>query len=223
MVNATSRTVIVGDVHGCLDELRGLLDDLDFDPGRDALVSVGDLVGKGPAGAEVVRWFREGGHRAVRGNHEDKVLGWRLGHRARPLTGSHLAHAQALSDADWRWLEALPLWLRLPEHGACVVHAGRMPDRPLEAHEPWVLTNVRALRADGRPSRRHEDGEPWAASWRGPEEIVFGHDAISGLQRWPFATGLDTGCVYGGALSAYVLPERRVVSHPAHHRYVEPG
>ncbi len=217
------RTLIVGDVHGCLEELEALLDVVAFEPGEDALVSVGDLVGKGPHGAEVVRLFREGGHRAVRGNHEDRLLRWHHGESKKKLRGMHLVHAVALSDDDWAWLDALPLWIRLDAYGVTVLHAGRLPEVPLEAHEPAWLMSMRTIAADGAPSKRLEDGPLWAASWGGPDEVVFGHDAISGLQRWPHAIGLDTGCVYGGALSAYVLPEREVVSVQARATYEEPG
>ena len=63
------RTVVVGDVHGCIEELEELLRAVALRP-TDRLVSVGDLVGKGPDGAAVVRFFRQGGHEAVRGNHD---------------------------------------------------------------------------------------------------------------------------------------------------------
>ena len=210
----SGRVIVVGDIHGCLAELHALLEEIRFDP-MDRLIAVGDLVGKGPDGAGVVRFFREEGHEAVLGNHDEKILKWRAGRRGKPLRASHQAHADAMSDANWDWLAALPLFLTLPEHGVLVVHAGILPGVPIEKQRRKDLLDMRSLRADGTPSSRVEDGEPWAGRYGGPVRVVFGHDAIRGLQRWPFALGLDTGCCYGGRLSALVLPDDRVVSQRA--------
>lgn len=212
------RTIIVGDIHGCIVELEALLEEVSFGP-DDRLVSVGDLVGKGPAGHEVVRFFRVDGHAAVCGNHDEKLLAFRRGERE--LGPSHRPDAERLSEADWAWLGARPFFLRLEAHAVIVVHGGALPGVPLEEQDPDLLMNLRSIRADGSGSPRIEDGSPWAKSWPGPERIVFGHDAVRGLQRWPHAIGLDTGCVYGGALTALVLPERELVSVPAASDYAE--
>lgn len=218
---AMERTIVVGDLHGCLDELGELLRKVRFRVREDRLVSVGDLVGKGPKGAELVRFLRKRGHLAVRGNHDERLVAWRRGESDKPLGPAHRPDAARLSDADWRWLEALPLFLRLPELDTIVVHGGLVAGVPLEQQDPHVLMNLRSIRPDGTPSKRVDAGEPWAKRWPGPELVVFGHDAMRGLQRWPHAIGLDTGCVYGGRLSALVLPEREIVSVAAHRPYAK--
>lgn len=63
--------------------------------------------------------------------------------------------------------------------------------------------------------------KPWAEAWNGPETIVFGHDAVRRLQQYPHAIGIDTGCVYGGKLTAIRWPSRELVSVPAKGSYVK--
>ena len=98
------------------------------------------------------------------------------------------------------------------------MHAGAVPGVPFEKQTREHLTTMRSIDQDGNPTKRIE-GRPWGAVWPGPERIVFGHDAIRGLQRHRFATGLDTGCVYGRRLTALLLPERRLVSVEARRAY----
>ena len=100
-----------------------------------------------------------------------------------------------------------------------VVHGGVVPGVPIEKQEREHFLTLRSIREDGTPSKKIE-GRPWAAVWKGPERIVFGHDAVRGLQQEPMATGLDTGCVYGGKLTALLLPERKLVSVSARKSYV---
>jgi len=216
------RTIVVGDVHGCIDELEQLL--AEAAPGRgDRLVFVGDLVAKGPDSPAVVQLARERGALGVRGNHEAHLLRFRQpDDGGKPLKPLHRAVAQALSEADWAYLESLPLTLPLPEHQALVVHAGLVPGVPLERQAPDWLMNLRSLDDDGRPSRRVDDGEPWARRWRGPPHLIFGHDAVRGLQQERWATGLDTGCVYGRRLTALLLPEWRLLSVAARRVWCEP-
>ena len=216
------RTVIVGDVHGCLDELLALVERCG-DPRDTRYVFVGDLVAKGPDSRGVVEWARTAGADAVLGNHDAAVLYARSGDaELLPRPGAlHVAIAAQLAAEDIAWLEARPLWIAIegddgPSH--VVVHGGLVPGVPLEAQERKYLLNLRSITAEGEPSKRI-DGTPWASLWRGPPHAVFGHDAVRGLQRHRWATGLDTGCVYGGALTALVLPTNELVSVPARRSY----
>lgn len=244
-VRQASRTVIVGDVHGCLDELRDLLRACSVDWGADRVILVGDLVAKGPDSQGVVQLARERRLEAVLGNHDLKVLSYapdathpkeqdkandrrneKHGARSRDgneLPRNHALVARSLGPDDWSTLGRLPLYVELPDLNTVVVHAGLVIGLPLVSQPRDLVTNMRSIRPDGLPSKRVDAGVPWASTWPGPRHVVFGHDAVRGLQRHPFATGLDTGCVYGGSLTALILPERRLVSVPARRSYVGIG
>lgn len=216
------RTLFIGDVHGCARELDALLEKCAWRPG-DRVVLVGDLVAKGPDSAGVVRRARELGALAVRGNHDEHVLRWHEGRMppGKELKPAHRQVLETLSPEDWDYLAALPLYRRFPELNVVAVHGGVVPGVPLEAQRDEDLLNLRSITPEGRPSKRLEAGTPWASHWKGPELIIFGHDAVRGLQRHPYAIGLDSGCVYGKELTAYVLPEGRFYSVKAERVYVE--
>jgi hypothetical protein len=222
MMRPMARTIVVGDVHGCLEELQALLRAVPVER-DDRVILVGDLVAKGPDSQGVVQLCRERRFEAVLGNHDAWVLRIREGTTNKPPKATHREVADKLGPEDWRYLEALPPWRQVDPYGVVVVHAGLVPGVPLQAQEREHCITLRSITPDGRPSKKLEAGAPWASLWPGPQHVVFGHDAMRGLQRHPHATGLDTGCVYGGALTALVLPERRLVRVPAKRVYSDPG
>lgn len=206
------RTILVGDVHGCRIELDALLDRVAFTSG-DRLVFVGDLVARGPDSLGVLDIVRRTGAIVVRGNHEQKLLDWRAARTAwlhgeaaakPPMGRIHRELARSLRPVDWSLLETSPFFVELPEHGLRVVHAGVLPDVAFEEQSRETLTRIRTVRVG---SRKRGKGKHvlWGTVYRGPPQIVFGHNAAPGLQLHPWATGLDTGCVYGGRLTAMVL------------------
>ncbi len=223
------RTIVVGDVHGCRQELEDVVERCGYSPG-DRLVLAGDLVAKGPDSAGVVALARRWGALGVLGNHDAHVLALRrIATGQSPPDGrlpkpEHQLVLDQLTEEDWAYLEALPIYLRLgPERSGeadtIVVHAGFVPGVPIEEQKREHAITLRSIRENGEPTKKLK-GQPWASLWPGPERLVFGHDAIRGLQQHPFATGLDTGCVYGGKLTALVLPERKLVSVDARQAYV---
>jgi hypothetical protein len=215
------RTIILGDVHGCREELCTLLDRVAFASG-DRLVFVGDLLARGPDSLGVLDVVRTTGAIVVRGNHEQKLLDWRdarlawMTGTARPARGPkgvlgrmHRAVARALRPVDWSILDTTPLHLDLPEHQLRVVHAGIDPSVPFERQHAATLMRIRTVRAPELPRGKRE--VLWGSRYAGPPHVVFGHHAAPGLQLHPWATGLDTGCVYGGRLTALVLAEGQKV------------
>jgi hypothetical protein len=238
------RTVIVGDVHGCRRELEQLLDKVAFATG-DRLVFVGDLVARGPDSLGVLDIVRRTGALVVRGNHEQKLLAWKDARVARlrgedarevKLGDIHARLASTLRPVDWSLFDTSLFWLDLPEHGVRVVHAGVVPGVAIDRIKPSTLMRIRTVRDNGRPSDEgQEGGVLWGSRYTGPPHVVFGHNAAPGLQLHRWATGLDTGCVYGGRLTSLVLAEKQkvpmafaarrllLVSIPAARVYFEPA
>jgi hypothetical protein len=197
------RSVIVGDVHGCRQELEALLALVRFVPKADRLILVGDLVTRGPDSLGTLAVVKGLDGRAVRGNHEEKLLARRQDRTG--LGAEHRRIAAAFSDEQWRMLEAMPLWLDLPEHGIRVVHGGVLPGLDVERTPREALLQIRSIDAFGRWSDKRDGGVPWATGYAGPPHVVFGHNALPEPQLHAWATGIDTGCVYGGRLTAVVL------------------
>jgi hypothetical protein len=216
------RTIVVGDVHGCVDELQDLLRACEAGP-DDRVVLAGDLVAKGPDSQAVVQLARETRAVGVLGNHDAYALEQLQKANGEPERVRRRG-LESLTRADWAFLQALPLVLRLgPERegepDTVVVHAGLVPGVAIDGQHRDHLLNLRSLADGAHPTSRLLVHWPWAAAWRGPERVVFGHDAVRGLQQHSMATGLDTGCVYGRHLTGLILPERRFMQVAARRRY----
>jgi hypothetical protein len=216
------RVIAIGDVHGCIDELQSLLRECDYRPG-DLVVFLGDLVSKGPDSVAVVQMAREIGAIAVRGNHDFEVVRWHQAIKSGvdpPVIGSdHFHIASRLTKADMKWLYSLPWYITSPDLGVLFVHAGFVSGIRLAKQNPRLMMNMRSILPDGTVTSKFFNNWPWARLWDGPQTVLFGHDADRGLQQYEHAIGLDTGCVYGGRLTACILPEKRLVSVNAKREY----
>eukprot|EP00978_Attheya_sp_CCMP212_P002042 scaffold4212_cov52-Attheya_sp.AAC.1 len=216
------RVIAIGDVHGCIDELQSLLRKCDYSPG-DLVVFLGDLVSKGPDSVSVIQMAREIGAIGVRGNHDFEVIRWHQAMKSgvdAPVFGSEHFHiASCLSNADMKWMYSLPWYISSKELGALFVHAGFVSGIRLAKQNPRLMMNMRSILPDGTVTSKFFNNWPWARLWDGPQTVLFGHDADRGLQQYEHAIGLDTGCVYGGRLTACILPEKRLVSVSANREY----
>jgi serine/threonine protein phosphatase 1 len=180
---------VVGDVHGCLRELETLVDRID--PAADDLfVFVGDLVRKGPDSKGVVDLVRESENMlTVRGNNEEKLL---RGTKELP----------ELTHDDLAWLRSLPVAISFED--ALVVHGGVDPRKPLAEHDVDDLLETRSLSSGyERPF--------WWERHDGPRTVFFGHTPLDSPVLREHAVGLDTGCVYGGSLTAYSWYDETVI------------
>lgn len=235
----TQRRIFVGDVQGCRDELEQLLAEVRFDPAADVLLPVGDLVNRGPDSAGVLRLCRALDAQAVLGNHDVHLLRTARGDRRSSARDTFLDVLAARDRAELlAWLHALPL-IRAFED-VVLVHAGLSPAWPdacavlrgrdalgTDADVSFALS---ARYCDERGTRPAQDWpvppapfRPWHEFWpptpRESRTVVFGHWARAGLVRRKLVRGLDTGCVWGGELTAWIAEEDRCVSVRARRAY----
>jgi hypothetical protein len=213
------RTIVVGDVHGCRDEAERLLDLVHFDA-SDALYFLGDLLSRGPDPEGVLALLRRTSAKSIRGNHDDALLRWRAAQRAgdseAPVKGSQRRIAEQLDEKDWDLLESLPLYIDLPEHDLRLVHAGVVPGIAMQDQPVEALLSMRYLGPGNEPIEKG-GSVLWGSRYVGPPHVVFGHNAQPDPQLHAWATGIDTGAVYGGRLTALVL-ERGEPVPPAEKR-----
>jgi diadenosine tetraphosphatase ApaH/serine/threonine PP2A family protein phosphatase len=157
-------------------------------------------------------------HECILGNHEEKHLHQRRSPDDK-LSPDHLRTRRALSDVHYEYFATLPTYIALPELGAAVVHAGAMVNVPLAKQDPYHLLHIQCVRPPERksywPSRAPDTHAFWTHHWKGPERLIFGHSVLDKPLVTEFAVGIDTGCVFGGPLTAIVLPEWKLVSVPS--------
>lgn len=219
--------VVIGDVHGCLEELNELLNTIQYNENQMRLVFLGDLVHRGPDTLGVVRRVRELGAECIQGNHKDKLLRWRKHEAANKLSGKknpmkEISEAErianeSLSEDDLNWLKNLPLKLDIGNNWWCV-HAGCEPRFSLDKQFPSQIMRVRYVNRGGiaqplNPDKSQPEGTVyWAEQWKGPENIVYGH-CVHDLKEVRHdknffyvppggdCLGIDTGCCFGGHLT----------------------
>jgi diadenosine tetraphosphatase ApaH/serine/threonine PP2A family protein phosphatase len=214
----TARTIVVGDIHGCFDELKDLLDLLQL-ARRDRVIAVGDLIVKGEKNREVLDLFIDDKRFfSVIGNHDRAIRQFWRGEPIR-LTKQQKKACEELEFGRGRYsayLRSLPYMIDLSSH--LVVHAGVRPGVPLDRQMAADLTELRTMGAN--PAKRK--GVPWYEVYRGAKIVLFGHWPGSEPRRAERAIGLDTGCVYGHRLTAYVIETDQFVSVPARRAYDRP-
>ncbi|GBF99621.1 hypothetical protein Rsub_12300 [Raphidocelis subcapitata] len=169
-----------------------------------------------PCAPQVVAAARELGAWSARGNNDDAALAARAAwERGEAITDPKFAFVSGLEAGDVAYLSQLPFSVSLPEYGAVVVHGGLVPGVPLCRQQLWAICVMRVLLRveegvwlpyDGDKTLTPLGSVPWATAWPGPAHCLFGHDSARGLQLTACATGLDTACATGGALTAAVLP-----------------
>jgi protein phosphatase len=234
---------IIGDVHGCFAELTELLGRLGYTvdadggsarhPGGRTAVFVGDLVDRGPSTPAVLRLVMgmtaEGSGLSVAGNHEAKLVGALRGRNVTVGHGLEISLAQLAAEPEGFRERAAAFMDRLLGHvvfddGRLVVaHAGlpaAMHGRASAAVRAFALYGDTTGETDeyGLPVRY-----PWARDYRGRAMVVYGHTPVPEPEWVNGTICLDTGCVFGGKLTALRYPERELVSVPAAAVHYQPA
>jgi protein phosphatase len=230
---------VIGDVHGCYDELADLLVELghedlldpDISPAREGekprVVFVGDIVDRGDKIVQALRLVHRlcvRGHAlTVVGNHDDRFLRWLCGRKVEIRHGleESVAQFELIAEPErsrWReelieFISALPWALHLDQGRLIVAHAAWHA----ELHDERSADRIRAYTLYG-PTTGHQtpEGFPeridWAPAYGGPELVVFGHQIYDAPYWHDYAIGIDTGCVFGGALTSLRYPGMTIAS-----------
>ncbi len=218
------RIIAIGDIHGCAREFAELLEKLA--PGRhDRVVLLGDLINRGPDSAGVIALARKHAHVSLLGNHELRLLNYRRTGDPTHLRKADYETLKQLRRKDWEYLEAMPLTFHDREHDTVLVHGGFLPGIPWRRQPARVVTRIQVISPAGEPEKRSEFPRSplWSTKWKGPPFVVYGHTPFPRPVRRRWSLGIDTGCAQGGALTACILPERKLVQVKAHEVYYRNG
>jgi hypothetical protein len=238
---------IVGDVHGCADELVELLQRLGYGvrlfgtgdnrraittaPRGRRVIFVGDFVDRGPNSMDVLRiamaMIGAGQALGVVGNHDDRFLRWlkgndvKLSHGLQDTATQYVCQGADFHAAIRPFLEGLPYHLWLEGGALAVAHAGVKPEmlgRTSPAVRSFCLYGETSGKLDA-------DGLPerfsWAADYGGAAAVVYGHTPVADAKWEGDTICIDTGCVYGNKLTALRWPEREIVTVSALNAYAE--
>jgi protein phosphatase len=228
---------IVGDIHGCYDELTELIAALGYVDGKHAqgrkLVFLGDFVDRGPKSVDVLklvmRLAKDEGAIAVPGNHDVKLVKALRGANVQ-LTHGLGETMEQLKDEPQEFKQEAASFLNdlvshyiLDDGRLVVAHAGmkaEMQGRGSGKVRDFALYGETTGETDeyGLPIRYN-----WASDYRGRAMVVYGHTPVLEAEWVNNTINIDTGCVFGGQLTALRYPEKELVSVDAHARYYEPA
>ncbi|KAA2240370.1 polynucleotide kinase-phosphatase [Chitinophaga agrisoli] len=231
---------LIGDVHGCYDELVSLLQTLEYEntddvwqhPAGRKAVFVGDLVDRGPKTPAVLQlvmnMVKAGTAFCVPGNHDIKLLKWLNGKNVQLTHGLEesitqlMEHPAAFREEIKIFLDGLISHYVFDGGKLVVAHAGlreEMQGRGSARVREFCLYGETTGETDefGLPVRYN-----WASEYKGSAMVVYGHTPVPEAQWLNRTIDIDTGCVFGGKLTALRYPEKELVSVPALHTYSKP-
>lgn len=235
-----NRVAFIGDVHGCYVELMELLTTIGFYEGKiDKLIFVGDLIDKGPNPKEVIEFCKTWASccEFVMGNHEEKHVRFHMHERKAKknprYTNPMKVHEDFLRTRNellkitlfdpFKFMDEMkPYFYVLDDAQHLVIHGGLLPGEKAEYMHPKLLTRVRYVKSDNTMAALDEIDATmpfWTDLYKGPEKIVYGHQPWLEPEVSENTIGIDTGCVHGNKLCAYVVPEEKFYFSKARKTY----
>lgn len=230
------RRAFIGDIHGCIDELKELYQLLQA-KGIDEVWHTGDLVDRGPDSGAVVQFCRENKIRGVLGNHESTILPYRFKFNSeipQNLEKNRTCHS-IRSELDWDYLASLPPLHVFDDEKIILVHGGLYPGLPLYAQPKEAMIRLQLIHLDqigttkwfdldqdgvSEAVHRAQGWMRWYEAYDLDYDLVYGHSVnenphIYSGQAGGRTIGIDTGVCYGGQLTAVILPSLEFISVPA--------
>jgi bis(5'-nucleosyl)-tetraphosphatase (symmetrical) len=231
-----SRTVIISDIHGCIDEFTELLKLVNAKSSHVRVICLGDLIDRGPDSVAVVKLARKMNLESVMGNHDYKFLKWlkSVGDNNKDTIHSKFYYNQ-FSDKDINYIKNMKPYIKIDNF--VIVHAGLRAGISLENQSKDDLFYIRymdsnskfiSLKKISKLSREETGAHFWTEFWKGPESIIYGHNVhsmntplIEEVSPGVMCYGLDTGCCFGGNLTALILESKEIVQVKAKKIYCE--
>ena len=223
----SDKYLLVGDIHGCFDEFRELLDVSKFDKEKRTVISVGDLCDRGPNSPAVLDWFIQGkmhGYAdACLGNHDNKLMRWAKGNKVKPSHGLQMTIDQLEGEEfEGRHFFDLPktliyyflksLKLVYETENFIAVHAAYAPGNTGYAQNLALYGETTGEKdATGFPVRL----DTWKKTYIGTKDIIHGHIVVENAPEVYKAQhaeimDIDGGCCFGGTLVGITYPEKKV-------------
>ena len=205
-----NRTIFIGDVHGCVNELKELTHKLIINK-NDRVILLGDLIGKGYYSIETLIFVYQNCFESIVGNHDQK---YKENFSTHPY---YYSIYKNIPHEVHTWYMNIPNYIE--EENFIAVHAGIAPGYSLSDMPLEIMHTIRTWDGKG-DNLQNVKNKPWHEFYKFKKKIFYGHWAKQGLCIKKTTYGLDSGCVYGGLLSAYILEENKLVQVKAYKQYL---
>jgi len=215
------KLIAIGDVHGCASELEDLLEKIS--PSKeDHVLFLGDLINRGPSSHRVVKTVRENKFHSIMGNHEHRLLTYRQQRDPSLLKSYDYETLQQLNTEDWDYLTTMRPFYETDDSEFVCVHGGFEPGQPWRTQSLRKVSRAKWIPPEAIPpsKRRGNNSIHWSELWEGPATVVYGHTPNPEIRYAPHALCIDTACVYGGFLTACILPDMEIIQVKARKAYI---